>query len=75
MEVKPGPQIDRQFSAPVGGPTTLTDAALYSAKPATSRQAGPALTDTQAKRPGEAANMRDAAVPKPPIADNTKPRS
>ena len=21
--VKPGPQIDRQFSAPVGGPTTL----------------------------------------------------
>ena len=27
--VKPGPQIDRQFSAPVGGPTTLTDPALY----------------------------------------------
>jgi NADH-quinone oxidoreductase subunit E len=23
-KVKPGPQIDRQFSAPVGGPTTLT---------------------------------------------------
>lgn len=23
--VKPGPQIDRQYSAPVGGPTTLTD--------------------------------------------------
>ena len=22
--VKPGPQIDRQFSAPVGGPNTLT---------------------------------------------------
>ena len=22
---KPGPQVDRQFSAPVGGPTTLTD--------------------------------------------------
>jgi NADH-quinone oxidoreductase subunit E len=29
--VKPGPQIDRQFSAPVGGPTTLTDPALYGA--------------------------------------------
>jgi NADH-quinone oxidoreductase subunit E len=27
--VKPGPQIDRQFSAPVGGPTTLTDPSLY----------------------------------------------
>jgi NADH-quinone oxidoreductase subunit E len=26
---KPGPQIDRQLSAPVGGPTTLTDASLY----------------------------------------------
>ncbi len=26
---QPGPQIDRQNSAPVGGPTTLTDPALY----------------------------------------------
>jgi NADH-quinone oxidoreductase subunit E len=26
---KPGPQIDRQFSAPVGGPTTLIDPSLY----------------------------------------------
>jgi NADH-quinone oxidoreductase subunit E len=29
-KVKPGPQIDRQLSAPVGGPTTLTDPKLYS---------------------------------------------
>jgi NADH-quinone oxidoreductase subunit E len=28
--VRPGTQIDRQFSTPVGGPTTLTDPALYS---------------------------------------------
>jgi NADH-quinone oxidoreductase subunit E len=28
-KVKPGPQIDRQLSAPVGGPTTLTDRTLY----------------------------------------------
>lgn len=27
--VKPGPQVDRQFSAPMGGPTTLTDPSLY----------------------------------------------
>jgi NADH-quinone oxidoreductase subunit E len=27
--VKPGPQIDRQLSAPVGGPTTLTDPSIY----------------------------------------------
>jgi len=26
---KPGPQIDRQFSAPVGGEATLTDQSLY----------------------------------------------
>jgi len=29
---KPGPQIDRQNSAPVGGPTTLTDPSIYAAK-------------------------------------------
>jgi NADH-quinone oxidoreductase subunit E len=28
-KVKPGPQIDRANSAPVGGPTTLTDPKLY----------------------------------------------
>jgi NADH-quinone oxidoreductase subunit E len=28
--IKPGPQIDRQFSAPQGGATSLNDAALYS---------------------------------------------
>ncbi len=27
--VKPGPQVDRQFSAPQGGPATLTDKSLY----------------------------------------------
>src|SRR5947199_4430881 len=28
-EVKPGPQVQRQLSAPIGGPTTLTDPQLY----------------------------------------------
>jgi NADH-quinone oxidoreductase subunit E len=41
-EVKPGPQIDRQFSAPVGGPTTLTDPSLYrSGEAANVREAAP----------------------------------
>jgi NADH-quinone oxidoreductase subunit E len=31
-KVKPGPQIDRQLSAPVGGATTLTDKSLYRSK-------------------------------------------
>jgi NADH-quinone oxidoreductase subunit E len=26
---KPGPQVDRQFSAPLGGPTTLADESIY----------------------------------------------
>ena len=43
-EVAPGPQIDRQFSAPVGGPTTLTDASLY--KPKGGRPPEPALGDS-----------------------------
>jgi NADH-quinone oxidoreductase subunit E len=40
--VKPGPQIDRQFSAPVGGATTLTDPAIYASHPTQGR---PGTTD------------------------------
>jgi NADH-quinone oxidoreductase subunit E len=29
---KPGPQTDRQLSAPAGGPTTLTDKSIYAAR-------------------------------------------
>jgi NADH-quinone oxidoreductase subunit E len=44
---KPGPQIDRQNSAPIGGPTTLTDPSIYepkaaSASSADSSEQGPA---------------------------------
>ena len=34
IQVKPGPQIDRQFCAPVGGPTTLVDVDLHTMRPA-----------------------------------------
>jgi len=37
-EVKPGPQVDRQSSAPIGGPTTLIDPELYA--PASSSSHG-----------------------------------
>jgi len=70
---KPGPQIDRQLSAPVGGLTTLTDSSLYS-QGKRGRQPGPALADDSAKRPGAAANVREAAAPKPPADDSSKPR-
>jgi NADH-quinone oxidoreductase subunit E len=66
--VKPGPQIERQFSAPVGGPDTLTDPSLYARGNGGNKQE-PALTDADAKKPGEAANVHEAAAPKPPIGD------
>jgi NADH-quinone oxidoreductase subunit E len=65
--VKPGPQIDRQLSAPVGGPTTLTSAGLYNG--GSGRQTGPALTDAEPKKPGVAANLTETPAPKPPMAD------
>jgi NADH-quinone oxidoreductase subunit E len=68
---RPGPQIDRQFSAPVGGPTTLTDPDLYAAGREGGR-AGGELADAKAKKPGEPANIRDAPVPKPPAADSSR---
>jgi NADH-quinone oxidoreductase subunit E len=70
---KPGPQIDRQLSAPVGGPRTLTDPSLY-ATPEEAASLGDGLGDADAKKPGAAANVQEAAMPKPPIADATDPQ-
>jgi NADH-quinone oxidoreductase subunit E len=66
----PGPQTDRQLSAPVGGPLTLTDPALYATNGGS--DAGAPLTDDAAKKPGAAANVRDSAVPKPPVGDASR---
>ena len=77
-EPKPGPQIDRQLSAPVGGPTTLTDPSIYARNggsgPGAAADAGAALHDAGAKKPSEPAERREAAAPKPPEADQTDPR-
>jgi NADH-quinone oxidoreductase subunit E len=62
-EVLPGPQDGRQGCAPASGPNTLSDAALY-AKDQSGPEpgyAGPTLTDTKAKKPGAAANVRAGA--------------
>lgn len=75
-QVEPGPQNDRQAAAPLGGPNTLTDPAIY-AKDKSGPEpgyAGPVLLDTKAKRPGAAANVREAAVPKPPLGDGKTPK-
>lgn len=42
---KPGPQVERQNSAPIGGPDTLIDPSIYAASPATR---GP---DSEANKP------------------------
>jgi NADH-quinone oxidoreductase subunit E len=70
---KPGPQVDRLNSAPIGGQTTLTDPSLYTTN-GKSGQQGSALQDSEAKKPGAAANLQEAPAPKPPMADATDPR-
>jgi len=69
---KPGPQIDRQFSAPVGGPLTLTDPSLYADGKGGGAGRGAPLTDDKAKRPGAAANVTEAGVPQPPVGDASR---
>ena len=49
-DIKPGPQVDRIYSAPAGGPTTLTEADV---KPAPRQEAAPAAA--VAVPPGNAA--------------------
>ena len=70
---KPGPQVDRHNSAPVGGETTLTDPSLYTGN-GKRGEPGATLTDSQAKKPGEAANIQELPMPTPPIGDATEPR-
>lgn len=73
--VTPGPQIDRQFSAPAGGLTSLTELVIAQpsdggqAAPQTAPRQGTSATDDAAKRPGEAASRREEPAPRPPAGD------
>ena len=71
---KPGPQIDRINSAPTGGPTTLTDPALFGVNGKPAESGAPLAADDAAQKPGEPANLRDASMPKPLEGDATDPR-
>ena len=71
--VKPGPQIARQFSAPSGGPTTLTDPGLYARKNG-GQPHSPPLGDAGAQAAGAPANLRQAAALKSPIGDSSRNR-
>ena len=66
--VTPGTQIDRQFSAPVGGPTTLTDKSIYGRATDVEKQQPP-LMDRDAKRPTQAGGERDEPAPKQAIVE------
>jgi NADH-quinone oxidoreductase subunit E len=70
---KAGPQIDRQFSEPVGGATTLTDPSLYKNGKSTAK-GETAERGQDAKKPGAAANVREAGTPKPPMRDKSRER-
>jgi NADH-quinone oxidoreductase subunit E len=61
---KPGPQVDRHYSAPIGGPSTLTDPMLY-ARANRGGNTGAALTDADAKKAAEPANVRETPAGKP----------
>src|SRR5258708_38414402 len=68
-EIKPGPQVARQFSAPSGGPTTLTDPALY-AHGNGGPPPNPPLPPAPRQRPGPPPNP-----PPPPPAHPPPPPS
>src|SRR5262249_19279493 len=60
---RPGPQVDRQFSAPVGGPTTITDPSFYGGSPIPHpRAARPGAEPAAPLPPPEAAKPRTAAA-------------
>jgi len=61
---KPGPQTDRHFSAPAGGPSTLTDPALYAGSPGGTNTGAP-LTDNDAKKTATPANVRETPAGQP----------
>ena len=68
-EIRPGPQVERQLSAPCGGLTSLTDTAR-DARRNGGREPHAAVGDGDAKKPGQAANVRESAVPRPPVRDS-----
>ena len=64
-EVRPGPQVDRQFSAPVGGPTTLTDPSLYARETAAAGGAAGEQPPTRAGRPDRVVRAEETASDSP----------
>lgn len=67
--IKPGPQIDRIYSAPIGGVTSLTGE-IYRPGPSPWTPPVTPLTDSDAKKPTEGASNRESPAPKAPLQAN-----
>jgi NADH-quinone oxidoreductase subunit E len=67
-EVKPGPQIDRQFSAPQGELTSLTDPSLYRDSRRAPRQELPPPLPVTAAEPAKAAEVKEIIKAPMPVA-------
>jgi NADH-quinone oxidoreductase subunit E len=65
---KAGPQNGRQLSAPLGGPTTLTEPPTYT--PWVPAPPAAPLTDADAKKPSEGASQRETPAPTAPVKAN-----
>ncbi|MEC9343812.1 MAG: NADH-quinone oxidoreductase subunit NuoE [Pseudomonadota bacterium] len=74
--IKPGPQIDRIHSAPVGGPTTLNDESAIFARPDRARRGkaeGPSVPPSKAAKPKTAAVETDKRVKSPANGKSARP--
>jgi NADH-quinone oxidoreductase subunit E len=67
--VKAGPQIERQFAAPVGGATSLTGD-IYRPGPTPWMPPVVPLADNDAKKPTEGASVRESPAPKGAVQAN-----
>ncbi|MDD9909817.1 MAG: NADH-quinone oxidoreductase subunit E [Ahrensia sp.] len=77
-QVMPGPQIDRIYSAPEGGPITLTSEVLPKAKRQSAKsanggkKAADAMPATEAARPASRVSLTSAAVDTPVGKEKSK---
>jgi NADH-quinone oxidoreductase subunit E len=68
---KPGPQIDRQYAAPLGGPRVLLNGGKGGSGHDHGASKEPVLADGEPKKASEVANVHERPAPKPP-GDATK---
>ncbi|MCG6115316.1 MAG: NADH-quinone oxidoreductase subunit NuoE [Mesorhizobium sp.] len=71
--VKPGPQIERFYSAPASGPTSLTDEAAVTGKEHKSSQKATRKSDAESVAPSRAAKPLTSAIETDPTIKSPSP--